>query len=373
MVEKLILFFAFTYTAATIIQLCYWCLLFAKLIRVPSTTPISAENEQKAVSVIVCAKNEAKNIITNFDRLLAQNYRSFEFVAVNDQSTDKTQEVLLEYQKKYSYLRIINNLYIKKSAGKKQALSLGIRAARHPIVALTDADCQPKSAQWLSKMVSQINDEKSIVLGYGPYIETKGRLNAFIRYETVMTAIQYFSYALAGIPYMGVGRNIVYKKALFEKNEGFSSHQHIASGDDDLFIREVATSNNVAISLDPDTFMYSEAKPNLHAFLRQKMRHLSTSPLYKWYHQILLGLYAGTHVWHYFMLILLILSKNYIFLTITLYLFRIFTVALINAIVLNKLREQSILTSIVWLDAAMALYYVIVAPLPFVAKTITWK
>ena len=39
---------------------------------------------------------------------------------------------------------------------------------------------------------------------------------------------------------MGVGRNLAYKKSLFFKNKGFASHINITSGDDDLFIQEVA-------------------------------------------------------------------------------------------------------------------------------------
>jgi poly-beta-1,6-N-acetyl-D-glucosamine synthase len=334
-----------------------------------SAMPIPPET----VSVVLCAKNEAKNLLENLPRFLNQNYRSFEILVVNDQSTDNTEAVCLEMQKKYSYLRIINNSYIKKYVGKKEALSLGLRHAEHEIVAVTDADCSPISENWLATMQSHLQGEKEIVLGYGPYKARKGWLNTFIRFETFMTAIQYFSYALAGIPYMGVGRNMMYRKKLFAEANGFESHQHIASGDDDLFIKEVATSKNVAISLQPDSFIYSEAQPNLHTFFRQKTRHLSTGNHYKLHHKILLGLYGATHAWHYFSVIVLIFCKNFIYLAIILYLLRIFTVAFISAFVLKKLQEQSILTRIVWLDAAMALYYALAAPLPFIAKTRTWK
>jgi poly-beta-1,6-N-acetyl-D-glucosamine synthase len=381
---SLILFLAVSFVAATVIQLLYWTLLFSKLIAASvaptgdATPPRTDPSDDipippEAVSVVLCARNEAKNLLANLPRFLNQNYRSFEILVVNDQSTDNTEAVCLEIQKKYSYLRIINNSYIKKYVGKKEALALGLREAAHEIVAVTDADCSPISDNWLATMQSHLQGDKEIVLGYGPYRARKGWLNAFIRFETIMTAIQYFSYSLAGIPYMGVGRNMMYRKSLFAKANGFESHQHIASGDDDLFIKEVATSKNVAISLHPDSFIFSEAQPNLHTFFRQKTRHLSTGIHYKWQHKILLGLYGATQAWHYFALILLIFCKNFIYLAIILYLLRIFTVAFISAFVLKKLQEQSILTRIVWLDAAMALYYALAAPLPFIAKTRTWK
>jgi cellulose synthase/poly-beta-1,6-N-acetylglucosamine synthase-like glycosyltransferase len=368
----MILFLIITFAAATLLQIGYWLFLFSRILKVKSKIDID-EKQQKPISVVICAKNEEKNLSKKLVRILNQNYRFLEILVVNDQSSDKTEQVLLEYQKKYSYLRIINNLYTKKSAGKKDALALGLSSATHETIAVTDADCTPSSENWLGKMSSLLTTEKEIVLGYGPYQTTGTLLNKFIRFETIMTAIQYFSYALAGIPYMGVGRNMLYRKKLFAEANGFSSHEQIASGDDDLFIREVATSNNVAISLDPDTFIYSASEPNLHAFFRQKIRHLSTGTHYRLHHKILLGFYGASQAWHYFAFFLLILSKNFILLTISLYLFRIFTVAFLCKYILSKLRERFILTSIVWLDAAMALYYIIAAPLPFIAKTRTWK
>lgn len=372
MFDWILNFFIITYIAATFLQLCYWILLFAKLTKVQLTNTVN-EDTQQDISVVICAKNEEKNLYQNLPRILNQKYRSFEILLVNDNSIDNTEEVILEYKKKYSYLRIIKNSYMKKSPGKKAALSFGIDNSKHEIIAVTDADCRPATAHWLSKMEALLQGDKEIVLGYGPFFPTKHWLNRFIRFESWIAAVQYFSYALAKIPYMGVGRNMVYRKSLYSKVDGFSSHENIASGDDDLFIREVATSNNAAISLDPDTFVYSDAQPNLHTFFRQKMRHLSTGKYYRWHHQILLGLFGASQAWHYFALFLLILSKKMLILTISLYLLRIFTVGIISARLLSIFREQFLFTSIVWLDAALALYYALAAPLPYIAKTMTWK
>jgi hypothetical protein len=74
-------------------------------------------------------------------------------------------------------------------------------------------------------MQNAYSDETEIVLGYGAYHKKKGLLNKLIRFETFHTALQYLSYALAGIPYMGVGRNLSYKKGLFFKKQRFLIHQ----------------------------------------------------------------------------------------------------------------------------------------------------
>lgn len=372
MFDWILYFLLITYIAATFLQLCYWILLFARLTKVQTQNQI-VEKGRQDVSVVICAKNEEKNLSQNLPRILNQTYRSFEVLIVNDNSTDNSEAVIVEYQKKYPYLRITNNSYIKKSAGKKAALACGIDSSKYDIIAVTDADCCPATTDWLSKMEALLRGEKEIVLGYGPFFPTRHWLNRFIRFETWISAVQYFSYALAKIPYMGVGRNMMYRKTIYTKVKGFSSHENIASGDDDLFIREVATSNNVAISLDPDTFVYSDAQPNLHTFFRQKIRHLSTGKYYRWHHQILLGLFGASQAWHYLAFFLLILSKKMLILAISLYLLRIFTVGIISARLLSIFCEQFIFTSIVWLDAALALYYALAAPLPYIAKTMTWK
>src|SRR5690242_2944117 len=99
-------------------------------------------------------------------------------------------------------------------AGKKFPLSMGIKSARYEIVLLTDADCVPASEFWMQKMQDGYYDNKQIVLGYGAFHKKPGMLNKLIRFETFHSALQYLSFALAGLPYMGVGRNLSYKKEL---------------------------------------------------------------------------------------------------------------------------------------------------------------
>jgi hypothetical protein len=146
---------------------------------------------------------------------------------------------------------------------------------------LTDADCYPKSDQWLQRMVSNLSREKKIVLGYGGYERKRGLLNLLIRYETVFTAIQYLSYAIKGRPYMGVGRNLAYEKALFFENKGFASHYHIASGDDDLLVNQISTRMNTAIEISKESHTLSIPKNNFRDWIKQKQRHLSAGNLYK--------------------------------------------------------------------------------------------
>ena len=157
---------------------------------------------------------------------------------------------------------------------------------------LTDADCVPATEHWLYKMQDAFSNGVEVVLGYGAYKKTKGFLNKVIRFETFHTALQYFGYALAGKPYMGVGRNLAYRRDVFLRNKGFSSINHIPSGDDDLFINQVANKKNTTVVLDPDAFTLSLPKETWKEWMQQKRRHYSTGKFYKASHKFLLGLYT---------------------------------------------------------------------------------
>jgi cellulose synthase/poly-beta-1,6-N-acetylglucosamine synthase-like glycosyltransferase len=164
--------------------------------------------------------------------------------------------------------------------GKKLALTLGIKAASNEWLLMTDADCTPAGKNWLSQMQKNFTAHKDIALGYGGYKKEKSLLNLIIRFETVFTAMQYFGFAMAGKPYMGVGRNLAYRKTVFFNNKGFATHSSLNSGDDDLFVNETSNSFNVAVEMNPDSFTWSEGEKTFKDWYMQKKRHLTTSPRY---------------------------------------------------------------------------------------------
>lgn len=235
------------------------------------------------ISIVICAKNESRNLEVFLPKVLDQDYpANFEVVVVNDASEDDTELVLAKLKMKYKNLYYTSIPYDKKFRhGKKLAMSIGIKAAKNNHMLFTDADCVPASDRWLKLMSEGFQDGKEIVLGYGPYQKKKGFLNLWVRYETFYIAALYFSFALRQKTYMGVGRNVAYTKELFNKHHGFKNHQHILSGDDDLFIRDAATNHNVAVVTHPDSYTISLPVNTFQDWKRQKRRHLTTSSLYK--------------------------------------------------------------------------------------------
>ena len=280
-----ILFYTFLFV--TIIQLYFYGFVFSKF---ANAKPQKLSTKHIPVSVIICSKNEAKNLNEFLPYILEQDYPNFEVVLINDASTDNTLEIIEDFQKRYNNVKIVNVENNESFWGnKKYALTLGIKASSHDFLLFTDADCKPVSKLWVSEMVSNFDKNTSVILGYGAYAKHKTFLNKLIRFETLMTALQYFSYAKIGIPYMGVGRNLAYKKTLFFKVNGFIDHLDIHSGDDDLFVNQVANRNNTKICFSFNSFTKSLPKTSFKNWIRQKRRHISTVKHYKWIHKIKLG------------------------------------------------------------------------------------
>lgn len=297
-----------------VVQLGYWIFLFSKLSAYEPIEDVQIDI-YPPVSIVICYKNAEKTIKNTVLAVLIQNYPTFEVVLVNDFSDDESKNIVRSIDDN----RIRHIDCTKNIAGKKQALFEGIQAAKYEILLLTDADCLPDSTEWISKMVTnKISNQTQVVLGYGPLRPTKKFVSQFSNFETVMTALQYFSYCLAKIPYMGVGRNILYEKSLFLSKNNLIAGKTLSSGDDDLWINSISNQVKMSISIDPKTFVYSETKQTWRDFFIQKSRHVSVSPHYKTRHKILLFIFSfsniGIYLVAFFSLVMGILPFSYWFL-----------------------------------------------------------
>ncbi len=271
------------------VQLIYYFFFY---IRLSSKKKSSSSKNNFPISVIIAARNEEINLLNFLPSILEQNYNKYEVVVVNDRSWDETLDVLLAFEHKYPHLRIVDLPDLKKDGyAKKMAITLGIKGANYDRMVFIDADCKPVNEHWLSEMVKGFENNKMLVLGAGPYRKTKGFLNKLIRFDSNFIAMQYLSFAKAGIPYMGVGRNLAYSKELYDSVRGFKSHYHIPSGDDDLFVNEAGTRKNCAVVFNKNAVTFSEPKKTYSAWWQQKKRHLTTGGRYKYYQLFLLGLY----------------------------------------------------------------------------------
>jgi cellulose synthase/poly-beta-1,6-N-acetylglucosamine synthase-like glycosyltransferase len=234
---------------------------------------------------------------------------------------------------------------------------------------MTDGDCQPASSNWLAHMLEALEEEKDIVLGFGPFVKKKGLLNLFARFENFMTAIQYFSYTLMGNPYMGVGRNLLYRKSVFNRAKGFSDHLNKLGGDDDLLINKMGDHHNTALQFEKESFMYSEAPASWRSFFKQKKRHIGASYMYKRKHQFNLSLFAGSHVLFYVFLFLFSWQISLVF-----WLTRLIIILALNRLAFSKLGQKDLIIYFPLLDFMIFVYYCIMLLYSILQpKTNSWK
>lgn len=273
------------YTLIGIYAFCWLFQMFYHLffmLKPSQQSVINNNSTQKPLSVIICAKNEARNLEKFIPKICQQDYSTYEVIVVNDCSTDDTEMVLAQLKTQFTNLYYTSIPSSRQHyQGKKLALTIGIKAANHEHLVFTDADCYPASDTWLQNISCQFSDEKNIIIGHGRFEKKKSLFNLFLRYETFWNAVQYMGFALRGRPFMAVGRNMAYTKSLFLDKDVFKPYLNLASGDDDLFMRACANKQNTAVQLNYNSQTISLAPRNFGEWVQRKSRHLTTAPKYK--------------------------------------------------------------------------------------------
>ncbi|WP_255518083.1 glycosyltransferase [Fulvivirga sp. M361] len=325
------------------------------------------------VSVVVCARNEQENLKKLIPLLLDQQHPEFEVVLVNDRSTDDTVDWFRENYASQEGIKIIQVDYKPEHLdGKKYAITLGIKGAQHDHILFTDADCRPKSDQWLTAMSAGFDTKKKVVLGYSGYEQLPGFLNYFIRFETLWTAIQYLGLAMTRFPYMGVGRNMGYSKKLFLKNKGFHGYQNVTGGDDDLFINKNAHAENTSVVIGYEATICSIPKTTYKAFFKQKLRHLSVGRHYSGKSKTILSLFSISHLLSWVLLISLGMLRIELSLIIGGFLVRTLVLHVTFMLACKALGEQFKIAGLLILECSFAIYYSLVGITALCTKKVRW-
>uniref|UniRef100_UPI004047F18C glycosyltransferase n=2 Tax=Roseivirga sp. TaxID=1964215 RepID=UPI004047F18C len=363
------LIFILVFILMMVTQLYYHWHYFALLLNFrssPSYPPVP-------VSVVVAARNEAKNLPFLISKILEQAYPIFELIIVNDRSIDHSSSILNELKTKDPRLKVIHVTELAQGwNGKKQALQLGIQSAQHEIILLTDADCIPSSNQWINEMASCFGPKTDFVLGVSPYQKEKGILNQFIQFETLFTAIQYLSFALKGQPYMGVGRNLAYRKSVFQKHS-FSGYEDKMGGDDDLFVNAHANGLNTRICISHASQMLSIPKLTWKEYFIQKIRHLSVGKSYQKKDQTRLGIFALSSLIGWIMLILAVFTGMKLTLILVIFSIRSLSFYAIFIRSGQKLNVNLAFWALPFFDLCFNLYYPILGLVALLAKKVKWS
>ncbi len=354
------------------VQVIYYLIFYSRLAFYREKT--KAETVEQPVSIVICARNEAERIVTNLPGVLVQNYQTtHEIILVNDNSEDESKYLIEELRKSFrNLIPVTLTQEAKLIEGKKFPLSMGIKSAKFETILLTDADCVPASEFWIQKMQAAYTEGIEIVLGYGAYHKKAGLINKIIRFETFFSALNYLSFALAGLPYMGVGRNLSYKREVFIRNKGFSSINQIPGGDDDLFINQVANKKNTTIVIDPEAHTLSEPKTTFGSWMKQKYRHYSTSKYYKPKHKILLGMQSFSLFAIYPLLVLNLIIGQWWWQALVVFGVRMMIQGIVYYKAMKKLNESDLFPFFILFDIGLFFYYIFFLPAIWKKPRKTW-
>lgn len=372
------------YLVSAGIQLWYYLCIYSKVFTLAKSKPERHPETEQPVSVIISAKDEANNLMNFLPLILQQDYPFFEVIVINDRSTDDTAKVLKTFAQKDQRIKTVTiNQKIGAFHGKKQALSKGIQKAKNEWLVFTDADCYPLTNKWLKTISRNFDRETDVILGYGGYarIESAFLLNKLIRFETAFIAMQYSTFAASGFAYMGVGRNLSYRKTIFYKNNGFATHQHIQSGDDDLLVSAVANKNNIKTELNSNSFTRSVPKKRYSQWIQQKRRHISTSHYYRFRTQILLAgentsriLFYGIFLTFYGIFLYSFLPNAFLIVIISVFCIRLIIQTIVFRQTFKVFKETDLLPLGAVFDLILPVFYFIVLVLNIIKPSkIKWK
>lgn len=347
----------------------YLCAPARKMRRSRKSNEESQMLEQPGVSVVLCAHNEAYNLSQYLQALLSQDYPEYEVIVVDDGSEDETRAIVESYMVRDPRLHMtFVPLGARVGSTKKLALTLAAKAAQYDYLLLTDADCVPESEHWIREMVKGFEGGKDIVLGFGAYFSEHGHLNRLVRFDTLFNGLHYLGAALCGHPYMGVGRNLAYRKSFFFEMGGFTHLMTNRAGDDDLFVNHVATKRNTAVVINRDATTWSPSKKTLKEWWQQKRRHVSVSPNYRLGTKMRLALEPMTRGLFYALTLYILLTYQVSVVSLAalgLFFLRwLLLTAIMNVSARRIGMKRFCMASVLWFDIALPLVnlYMLIVP-----------
>jgi len=329
-----------------VIQILYYFCLYNRIHlhnRAVKRSNVHFSQELPPVSVIICAQEESENLRRNLTAVLEQDYPQFEVIVINDGDTDESEDYLTLLEEKYPHLYHSfvpdSSRYISR---KKLAVTLGIKASKYDWLVFTEANCQPQSNQWLRLLARNFTSRTQVVLGYSGYERGRGWLHKRIAFDNLFTSMRYLGFALAGSPYMGIGRNLAYRKELFYREKGFSAHLNLQRGDDDLFVNHIATAENTRVETDADAIVRMQPVSGAKDWREEKIGYASTARLYHGAQRWLAGLETTTRLTFYTvwiaLLVISVLNFHWLAAGIT---FLIWVLRFIlQAVIINKTAKE---------------------------------
>jgi len=235
----------------------------------------SNSDECKAVSVVICCRDEAQALEENLPAILAQRDVRMEVIVVDDASGDSTVDVLKRLENTYPNLR---HTFVPKSARyvsrEKLAVTLGVKAAKYDWVVLTRANCRPASDYWLKTMSKYFTADHDIVLGYSNFADNGTIVARRAIYERLMYALMWFGAARKRV-FGGDGANLAFRRSLFLKKGGYASMLDFTFGVDDMLVNYLASNKRTAVCCKAEAIMRQQTIITVAKYRKMKLQRVA--------------------------------------------------------------------------------------------------
>lgn len=357
--QKVALAIFILFVVIAVVQLIYYFIVYGKFAFHRKKSALSLR--EIPLSVVIVVRDNASQVLQTLPKFLEQQYPNYEIVIVNDRSPDEQSIFAIkEYQKRFSNVKFVDlSDAVSTSRGRKMAVSMGIKCSTHGNIVITDPDCIPASEHWLSNLSQNIQGQKKIVLGYSTYIKRRTPYNAFLHFDKLVDAVQYFSLSLFNSTYRGDFSNIVFMRNLFYQQKGFTSFNHLQWGEEDIFIHNVATPTNTAIEYSPDSAIISQNIPSYGYWRLHKISLFFTRKFNSLKNRTILSVYNITNLLFYVFLVFAILfnitNPVFLYTTIGIAVVRIASMYVVFGISAKKLNEKQIIPHLLFYDILFSL------------------
>ena len=237
----------------------------------------TAEN-QPPVSILITAHDNLAELERNLSMFLRQQYAADYQVIVVCQSTDgETLDFLKRTAAENPHLYYT---YIPESSRymsrKKLQITLGVKAAKHEWIILTEPNCRPSNDKWLQTMVRQCQDPNHLVLGY---VALDEETKSVRRFDSIRKAYYVLRRAQQTYGYRSHMPNVAFRKSDFMKEQGYQGNLEYVRGEYDFLVNKYALCGDTATELDCDAWLIREAPSNkswhnAHLYLQASRKSL---------------------------------------------------------------------------------------------------
>ena len=334
------------------------------------------DSQLSRISIIVALKNEQNNARACLEALVNQTYPKdlLDIIIVDDGSTDDTPNILAEFENKYSFLTVFENESTPPAlSSKKFALNKAIESSTGEIMLFTDADCVPPP-DWVYAITSCFSPEVGLVAGFSPLIDpTDSIIGKLLHLDSLVNgAVAAGSIGLGGAVTC-TGRNIAYRREVYNQVNGFDTIMHSVSGDDDLFLQLVHKKTNwkIRFTNDRDTVVPSYQTKTLKHFFAQKRRHLSTGKYYNLKLKIAYVLFHSSNLFFFIFLAVSIIRNQNVFLAILLFLIKLLMDWLIITASSKTFSVRSDMKYFLFWEIFFVFYHLVIGPVSWFGK-IRW-